>query len=102
MLPTLVQCVLLKLKNMDDAIRIVREKILTMDRAMISLLAQRMELVRELGNLKKNAGLPVVDTDREKILFAEWEKVAALYELSPSYIHALWKIILEESIREQS
>lgn len=85
---------------MDD-IAIVREKILTIDRTIIEFLTQRMDLVRELGDLKKRDGLPVVDASREALLFAELEKSAASCGLSAAYIRALWRVILDESIREQ-
>lgn len=80
----------------------IRLKIQELDGKMIKLIAERMKLSTELGKKKKEAGLSVVNKEREKMLFQIWEERAKQEKLSPELISKLWSIILEESIRVQS
>lgn len=80
----------------------IRSKIQEIDEKMIKLIAERMKLSAELGKKKKESGLPVVNKEREKMLFQIWEETAKQEKLSPELISKLWSIILEESIRVQS
>ncbi len=88
-------------KQQDNGLDRIRSAINKIDASIIDYLVQRMDLVKELGQVKKVAGLPIVDKEREKILFARLEKLAHDRGLSSSYIHDLWEIILRESIQEQ-
>lgn len=80
----------------------IRSQIQKIDKKMIMLIAERMKLSRELGEMKKELGLPVRDSEREKILFEIWEEIAKKENLNPELIDRLWSIILEESIRIQT
>lgn len=79
----------------------LRRAINELDRTMLTLLAQRMDRVKELGSLKKEHGIPVIDLDREKELFAMLDAIAHENGLSSAYIRDLWSVILRESIRRQ-
>lgn len=87
-------------KQVDDLERI-RGAINKIDASILQHLSQRMDLVRELGELKKSADLPIIDKEREKVLFARLEELGREYGLSSVYIHDLWEIVLRESIQEQ-
>ncbi len=80
----------------------IRSQIQQIDEKMIKLIAERMKLSRELGEMKKELGLPVRDSEREKILFEIWEEIAKKENVNPELIDRLWSIILEESIRIQT
>ena len=43
----------------------LREKIESVDRSLIELIADRVRLAREIGTEKRAAGLPTLDTKRE-------------------------------------
>lgn len=88
-------------KQQGDGFQRLRNAINKIDRSIVEHLAQRMDLVRELGKLKQDSNSPVVDKKREQILFARLADLAQEYRLSPAYIHDLWEIVLRESIREQ-
>jgi chorismate mutase len=43
----------------------VRERIEQVDRAIIALIAERVQLAREVGEVKRELGLPTLDPARE-------------------------------------
>ena len=43
----------------------IRDEIEGIDRALIELVAKRVELARQVGAVKRTAGLPVLDPPRE-------------------------------------
>lgn len=52
---------------MDD-IKILREKINTLDNSIVSLLEERFTLSKKIGEYKKNRGLEIYDEDRENAI----------------------------------
>lgn len=54
-----------------------RRKIDEIDGKLVELLSQRAQAVHQIGRLKKVAGLPVYEPDREKIVFDNARKANA-------------------------
>jgi len=50
---------------MTDPLAVLREQILELDTEIVRLLCRRMQLVQQIGRLKKNACIPVIDPGRE-------------------------------------
>jgi chorismate mutase len=46
-----------------------RKQIDELDRKLVELLSRRAEAAHELGKLKRNAGLPIYEPDRERLVF---------------------------------
>ena len=46
-----------------------RKKIDEMDRRLVDLLSQRAHAAHEIGKLKRNAGMPIYEPDRERKVF---------------------------------
>ncbi len=80
------------MKELD--LEALRKRIDYIDREIASLIQERLEICRELGELKRSLGLPVRDPEREK------EVVSRV----PPRLHRIFKIIIEEcvSIQESS
>ena len=72
-----------------------REKIDELDRQLVALFAERMELSRAIAEYKKENGLPVLDASREK------EKLDRVAEQSPAelreYTRRLYTLLIELS-----
>src|SRR5437016_14544929 len=47
-----------------------RKKIDELDRRLVELLNQRAQAAHEIGKLKRDAGLPIYEPDREQKVFA--------------------------------
>ncbi len=79
----------------------LRNAIDDIDSAVLSLLARRLDLAKELGAVKKNAGLPIYDPAREKeILVRLVEENAG--KLAPEAVRAIWREIFSSSRQAQT
>jgi chorismate mutase-like protein len=52
-----------------------RVKIDELDRRLVELLSQRAQAAHEIGKLKRDAGLPIYEPDREQNVFANVKRV---------------------------
>lgn len=72
-----------------------RKEIDAVDLEILSLIRQRTVIVREIGVLKAQAGLPIIDLNREKeVLKRISEKIGNLPE-NKSIVHIFKEIIRE-------
>ena len=51
-----------------------RKKIDELDRKLVELLNQRAQAAHEIGKLKRGAGMPIYEPDREQVVFANARK----------------------------
>ena len=75
-----------------------REKIDAVDAEILRLLNRRAELSRRVGQLKVQAGLPIIDLRREDFIL---RRVVRDSEISPDAIERIYGEILNESRRIQ-
>jgi len=80
----------------------IRQKIDQLDQKIIELLAERMSLVRQIAELKKQNQLPIQDEKREQELRNNLKTLAAKHGLDPTFINHLYSHIFIESRRIQS
>ena len=57
--------------NGDEQLEALRARITELDRAIFELVNQRLELVRELKQVKDDRDLPFVDPAREKAMIEQ-------------------------------
>lgn len=78
----------------------LREKIDGIDRQLVELYCQRMETAAEIGRYKQEHGLPVLDSERERILLNKVAEQAG--EANGQGIRALYHLLLDHSrLRQQ-
>lgn len=78
-----------------------RKMIELFDRDLIQTLAQRFETVQLIAEVKRKAGSPIADPDRERELcekHAEWAKE---FGVDKALVAHLFKFIIEEAKRLQ-
>ena len=85
--------------SIDPTVQQLREQIAAVDRSILDDVNTRIELVAEIWRHKARAGLPFVDTDRER------ELIAALTEanagpLSVEGLRELYAYLLDLTKRE--
>jgi chorismate mutase len=73
----------------------------TIDSRIVELLAERMEVAREIGEHKRRHGMAIVQRDRFNELLESAEARAEFMGLSRSFIHSIFSAIHEESVRQQ-
>jgi len=52
-----------------------RKKIDDLDRKLVELLSQRAQAAHEIGKLKRGAGMPIYEPDRERAVFDNATKI---------------------------
>jgi len=52
-----------------------RKKIDELDRKLVELLSQRAQAAHEIGKLKRGAGMPIYEPDRERTVFSNVQSV---------------------------
>lgn len=73
----------------------LRERIDETDRELVALFKDRMEICREIARVKKEAGLPIENKEREEEVL---KKLSELADMNDSeYVRALYEKIFELS-----
>jgi chorismate mutase len=89
------------MENHVERLDLLRKSIDRFDQELLVILAKRMEIVREVGKLKKNAGLPVLQENRYLELKASFIEKAGRQGLDGSLAAALIEAIHDSSVRIQ-
>lgn len=71
------------------------------DRQLMSLLAQRMRVCRDIGQYKKEVNMTVLQADRYENLLRERREQARQCGFGPEAAARIFELIHEESIRQQ-
>lgn len=81
-------------ESLQESLARARSEIERIDRALVGLLAERVERSRRIGKLKRAAGLPVQDAAREAEVLRLVASVARDYRLPQDAVRDLyWAII---------
>ncbi|MEO7793260.1 MAG: prephenate dehydrogenase/arogenate dehydrogenase family protein [Thermoanaerobaculia bacterium] len=79
----------------------LRRRIRNLDAAMLGLMAERMELAREVGQEKRVAGIPLRDFEVEKRVLARAAASAETLGLAPDLARGVMRQLVEEACRVQ-
>ncbi len=71
------------------------------DSELFRLLAERMEIVRKVGELKKREGTPVLQTERYNQILQRRMSEAAALGLSEDFVKQVMELIHEEAVCQQ-
>jgi len=80
----------------------LRKQIDSLDFKILDLLSQRMELVREIGEYKKENNITILQIERWAEIFESRMEKAEEMGTTPAFIESLINAIHQESIRQQS
>jgi chorismate mutase len=84
-----------------DSIGEYRLHIDSLDDRIIELLAERMDVAREIGEYKLKHGMAIVQHDRYNEMLLSVERRAEAMGLTKSFINQIFRTIHEESVRQQ-
>ena len=79
----------------------LREKIDQIDKQIMALIKERFAVVDQIGEIKKEEGIPVFDPEREKLIKDRLAEIADEQGLSKDFVLGLYERIFEESRRLQ-
>lgn len=82
-----------------NSIEKLRKEVDAVDRRLVSLLAERFNITKEIISLKKENGLPAKDESREGEIVKEASELAEKSGISSKFMADIFKIILRESKR---
>ncbi len=91
------QVVVVFIDNFDD----LRERIKGIDYSIMSLMAQRIALAKQVGKLKQQAGLPVKNFQVEKQVYDRIRKYADEFALDPVMSTEIYERLIEQSVEVQ-
>jgi chorismate mutase len=80
----------------------LRDEIEIIDALIIQKLAERQALSKEIGLIKHEAGKEITDFAREKLLLQRYEVLCEQYDLEPSFVKRVFKLIILHSRGLQS
>ncbi|AWR97648.1 chorismate mutase [Acidianus sulfidivorans JP7] len=75
----------------------LRKQIEEIDEQIIKLIISRFELVKKVGEFKRNKNLPVTDEKREEEVRQRWILLARRYGLSESFVETFLPILFSYS-----
>ncbi|MBO5865195.1 MAG: bifunctional 3-deoxy-7-phosphoheptulonate synthase/chorismate mutase type II [Bacteroidaceae bacterium] len=78
-----------------------RDNIDKIDRELVSLLSKRMEIAREIGELKREKGMMVFQPMRYNEIMERYMKLSADGRLEVDTVREIFELIHSESIRQQ-
>jgi len=80
----------------DEITWAIRAELRRVDRELVGLLAERLELVGRLWDHKRNVGLPLEDRDQERKVIRRARRTAARSGLEPAFVQGIfWAVIAE-------
>lgn len=80
----------------------LRDQIDEVDKALLDLLARRLELVAEVGEVKSRYGLPIYVPEREASMLASRRKEAQLLGVPPDLIEDVLRRVMRESYSSEN
>jgi chorismate mutase len=86
----------------DNKLENLRGRIDTIDHEIMEVLAQRMSIVRQIGQYKKENKVTALQINRWSQIMEDREKLAIKLSLDENFIKALFQLIHEDSVRTQS
>ncbi len=86
---------------MSDEIGTLRDRIAELDRALLELLGERFRLAARVGEIKAEAGRPVVVREVEQRVLGRARDAAELCGVSPEVMEAIFNAIIRGSVERQ-
>jgi chorismate mutase len=88
--------------NDEDKIKQVRRHIDRIDTVIITVLAERMSLMPEIAEYKKNNEIPIFDEAREVEIMKNLKKIGKEQGLDESFTEEIFLSLFNESKRIQN
>ena len=80
---------------MNKDIETIREKIDTIDKEVFQLLINRLNAVTDIGEIKKQEGLPILDQSREQAIYDKID--SSFSEKEATFLKNIYQSIITES-----
>jgi len=91
-----------KLTRRGETLPELREEVGLVDEELCALFAQRFELARRIGKKKRQSGLPVTDSERERVVRENWQRMAKQMGVNLEFAERLVSLLMDEAKRVQN
>ncbi|MDE3053453.1 MAG: chorismate mutase [Gemmatimonadota bacterium] len=81
--------------ELHDALAKLRSQIEQIDQLIVRLVARRVQLARDTGVVKRAAGMPAVDPDREQAVLQRVGELARTEGVSDADVRRLFALVIE-------
>lgn len=88
-------------KQTTENIAMLRKQIDTIDEKLLTVLAKRMQISKEIGTYKKEHNMPILQQGRYNDILENRAKQGKAMDLNPEFVTEIMKSIHEESVRVQ-
>ncbi len=85
----------------EEDIQKLRDDINRLNGEIIELLAERVNIAKQIGEVKKKLGKPVIDTSREADVYEQVKQLANDMDLDQEGIEKVFKEIIRLSVEAQ-
>lgn len=82
-------------------LNVFRDQIESIDRDLVRLLADRLDLCREVGRYKRVHGMPAHLPDRVQMVIARWVDNGMDRRVEPDFIRQICEHVIAEGTRAQ-
>ncbi len=89
-------------KQFENQLEVLRNRIDSLDTEILELLASRMNIVREIGQYKKENNVTALQISRWTELMNKRVATGEKLELDPIFVKILFQLIHEDSVRMQT
>jgi len=79
-------------------VKALRDRIDKIDREIVKLLEKRIEIVREIGRLKRDTGAEIFDPERERDVL---RNVSNSTKINGEFVRNLFRLIMEYCKNEE-
>lgn len=79
----------------------LRERIEGIDDDIVSLIGKRMDISREIGRIKSETGMPIIDSAVEAVVMERYRDLALKYGIDRDLMESVCKLIIEQSRKVQ-
>lgn len=82
------------MKSLDE----LRQEIDEIDQEILKILVKRVEVVKQIGELKNEQNLPIVDEQRKEQVLESITQRAKIFHLSEEFVKKLFQQIHDHSV----
>lgn len=80
-----------------NKVNTLRKKIDEIDERILDLIAQRLNIVEEIGKEKRDSGVGIVDKEREELILSDLKKSGEEKGVNPEVIEKVWSVLIKAS-----
>lgn len=82
------------MKSLDE----LRKEIDALDEHLIAVLAKRIAVVKEIGEIKKKEGLSIIDEDRRERVISLLVQKAKTFNIADDIVRKLFEVIHDHAV----